>query len=796
MTGRDMGPDTQHGGRRRWLRHRPIRTKLAVILALPVLAVLALTGLTVVSAADRASAADQARRLVAVGGRAARLTVELQHERTAAVLVFAESSRASAVADFQRQVAATDVMVSAFRAEVASTRLPTNLQPLMARVDGDLAGLAALRQVVVGAPDAVLSVVAFRYRAMVADLIGYRQALGQVGVSAATANGLRAAAALSQAIESLSHLQVAAARAMAAGRLTPAGQQEIVAADTGVTEALQTFGDLGRPGWRAELNTRIGGGPEVLLAERLQGLVVRAQPGTVLDLGTDARGWSAALAARIDLMHAVEADLDTELLAAVTAERDRERRGVYAASGVVVALLVIVVIIGLVVARSLTGSLTRLQAGAIDVAVRRLPKMVHQLDVDNADPATVDRLVAAAAEPIPVGGTDEVGKVAEAFNTVTASAVRIAGEQAALRAGVGAILVSLSRRLQLRADAMMVSLDGLERDEQDPDRLQRLFELDHGATLIRRLIFNLQVLAGGRGGRMRDRTVPLADLVRAAGQTIEAYTRVQSMDVDDAVEVSGEAADELIHLLAELLDNAARSSPPDRQVFVDARQVGDLLHIQIRDEGTGMGEAELRLARERVAHPRRLDHRATQQMGLPVVGAIAHRLGIRIDFRSVARRGTWVDLAVPAELIYRRPAVREPTAELAPISAAVQAAPPPTWPPLPPGMPAASERPVIFEELSRDQAGSWFAPTFTDATESGGELVGAAAGWRPAARAAAPAETTRSGLPVRAPGQRLIPPAEPATARPAPISRQPERLRRQMSGLQQGIRAGRRQTYR
>ena len=141
-------------------------------------------------------------------------------------------------------------------------------------------------------------------------------------------------------------------------------------------------------------------------ARWLQSLVTRAQPGTELGLGTDARGWSTAVGARGDLMHAVEADLD-------------------------------------------------------------------------------------------------------------ASAVRIAGEQAALRAGVGAILVSLSRRLQLRTDTVMINLDGLERDEQDPDRLKKLFDLDHVATVIRRLIFNLQVLAGGRGGRARDGAVRLTDLLRA-----------------------------------------------------------------------------------------------------------------------------------------------------------------------------------------------------------------------------------------------------------------------------------------
>ena len=787
--------------RRRWLRDRRIRTKLVIILALPLLAILALTGLNVTSAAGRAADAGQARELVALGGTGARLVVALQQERAAAALVFAEASSPAALADYQRHTTATDVAIGAFTAERPRTTLPGSLVPLVQRIDGELTGLTALRQQVATAPDAVLSVIAFRYRAVIADLITYRQALGQIGVSSTSANGLRSVAALSQAIESLSQLQVAAVRAMTAGRLTPAGQQEIVAADTGSTEALQTFTDLGDPSWRGLLNSRIGGGPQILAAERLQGRVTRAQPGTSLDLGTDARGWSTAVGARIALMHAVEADLDNQLLADVTAQRDAERRSIVMSSSVVAVLLLIVVVLGWWVARSLTTSLSRLQAGAFDVATNRLPSMVRNLDVDNADPATIERLVARAAEPIPVDGDDEVGKVADAFNRITASAVRLAGEQAALRAGVGAILVSLSRRLQLRADAMMVSLDALEQDEQDHERLKKLFDLDHVATLIRRLIANLQILAGGRGGRPRDGSVSLVDLLRAAGQEIEDYARVHTNDVDEGVQVSGAIADALIHLLAELLDNATRFSPPDTPVSMAARHVGDLLHIQIRDEGTGMTETQLQVARDRVANPRRLDQRATQQMGLPVVGAIAARLDLKIGFRSTAQRGTTVDLTVPGSaFVHRRPELQEPTRELAPISAAVAAAPPPTWP-LPLGYASTTTpaEPLIFEQLER----SWFSPSSgPGAQPRTGQVLQPAAmapdwgGARTAVAVAEPIETTRSGLPIRQPSQRVFPESAPATPPAIPVQRAPERVRRQMAAFQHGLGlAGRRTVH-
>ncbi|MET7394250.1 nitrate- and nitrite sensing domain-containing protein [Dactylosporangium sp. NPDC005572] len=780
--------------RRRWLRDRRIRTKLALILVLPVATIVALTGFNVVAAAGRAADAAGARELVAVGGVTARLAASLQRERAAAALVFAGSGSGPTAADYKGRSAATDALVVELEGGLAGTRLPDSLAPLVGRIRTDLAGLVGLRQKVVAAPDAVLSVVAFRYRSMISDLISYRQALGQVGVSPATANGLRAVAALSEAIESAAQLQVAAVRTMAAGRLTPAGQQEIVGADTGITEALQTFADLGPSDWPGLLNSRLGGS-EVLQAERLQSLVTRSQPGRELVLGTDAPGWSTAMGARIDLMHAVEADLDAGLLTTVTVERDAERRAVFTALGVVAGLLLVVVVVGAVVARSLTRSLARLQHDAIDVAENRLPQMVHELDVYNADPATVERLLAVAAEPISADGADEVASVAAAFNKVTSSAVRIAGEQAATRAGVGAILVALSRRLQRRADTMMASLDKLEKDEHDPDRLASLFQLDHTATLIRRLIFNLRILAGGRGGHTRVAAVGLRDLLRAAEGEIDDYTRVNSMAVDAGIQVDGEVAAELIHLLAELLDNATQFSPPESSVEVEARRVGDQLHIQIRDQGVGMTETGLETARRRIADPP-MDHQTAERMGLPVVGMIAQRLGIKIELRAAAHRGTRVDMTIPGALFTVLPMpVHAPSAEVAAVAAALPVGPPATWP-LPAGSAGPTVEPVIFHELTTARS-AWFNPETRpdpDAVTAELVLVGAPGRRNAAADTDATAQTTEGGLPVRQPGQHFTPPSE-EDAEPIPVQRDPNRLRRQMSAFQAGLgQAGRRQT--
>ncbi|MFP5371634.1 MAG: ATP-binding protein, partial [Actinomycetes bacterium] len=328
---------------------------------------------------------------------------------------------------------------------------------------------------------------------------------------------------------------------------------------------------------------------------------------------------------------------------------------------------------------------------------------------------------------IPVDGTDEIGQVAAAFNQVSASAVRLAAEQARLRAVIGAMFLSLSRRLQKRSDRMMASLDGLERGEEDPEQLQKLFELDHTATLLRRLIANLQVLAGGQAGRPREALVALPTVLQAAGQGIDAYTQVHQIGVDDSVHIRGHVVEDLAHLLTELLDNAAQAAPPDRQVLVEARRVGDLLHIQVQDEGAGMTPETLDAVRERLAPPRLLDLQATQKMGLPVVGTIAQRLGIQVEVRSALREGTRVDLTVPAELFEHRPPMPEITAPPPPRAvpaaagqpatrpAALPAAPLPDGPRAgpPPGTPTVP--PWIFLQMSgsfaTDPTASWFETT-------------------------------------------------------------------------------------
>ena len=151
----------------------------------------------------------------------------------------------------------------------------------------------------------------------------------------------------------------------------------------------------------------------------------------------------------------------------------------------------------------------------------------------------------------------------EAFNAVHLEAVRTAAEQAALRASVATMFVNLARRSQILVDRLIGHLDRLERGEEDPDRLAELFQLDHLATRMRRNDENLLVLAGADSTRVQREPAPLIDVLRAAQSEVEHYTRIEFGVIDRDIEIAAHAVNDLVHLVAELFDNATAFSPPD-----------------------------------------------------------------------------------------------------------------------------------------------------------------------------------------------------------------------------------------
>jgi anti-sigma regulatory factor (Ser/Thr protein kinase) len=206
-------------------------------------------------------------------------------------------------------------------------------------------------------------------------------------------------------------------------------------------------------------------------------------------------------------------------------------------------------------------------------------------------------------------------------------------------------------------DQQLALIDGLERNEEDPERLESLFRLDHLAARMRRNGANLLVLAGSRVPREQADPVPVAAVINAAASEVEDYTRVITAVAPDS-EILGVVAGDLVHLLAELLDNALRYSPPISQVRVSAVHTGNGgLVIEVSDIGLGMTEADLRVANTRLQSGGEVNPYTARHMGLFVVGRLAAQHGLVVRLRSTIageqNSGTTAGVYVPADLLLR-----------------------------------------------------------------------------------------------------------------------------------------------
>ncbi|MBT2453471.1 nitrate- and nitrite sensing domain-containing protein [Streptomyces sp. ISL-86] len=343
--------------------------------------------------------------------------------------------------------------------------------------------------------------------------------------------------------------------------------------------------------------------------------------------GTTAPAWQAAATAKFDGYAQIEKELlDKAVLDSVAVSDDARNDAFITGAIVVVALLAAFIMAGMM-ARQMGRSMRRLRSAAFDIAEQRLPMLVDQLS--RTDPGKVDTRVA----PIPIDSQDEIGEVARAFDQVHREAVRLAAEQALLRGNVNAIFTNLSMRNQSLIEGQLTLITDLENNEADPDQLENLFRLDHLATRMRRNGENLLILAGEEPGRRWDQPVPLVDVLRAASSEVEQYERIELSGVSEA-EIHGQAVTDLVHLLAELLENATTFSSPQTKVRVNATRLPDgRVMVEIHDKGIGLTAEDFADINHKLANPPTVDAAISQRMGLFVVGRLADRHSIRVQLR-------------------------------------------------------------------------------------------------------------------------------------------------------------------
>ena len=368
------------------------------------------------------------------------------------------------------------------------------------------------------------------------------------------------------------------------------------------------------------------------LAEQM-GTSSPSLPLTAHNSGLTAQGWYANQAATIAGARKVADGLVISNTDRANALRSQATQNLLITSIVTVFLLFLVVLVSTVVARSLTRPLRKLRADALDVAGHRLPEMVRRLSQSEGADEDVE------IEPIGVTSTDEIGEVARAFDQVHREAVRLAADEAMLRGNLNAMFINLSRRSQSLIERQLSLIDSLEQSEQDPGRLSSLFRLDHLATRMRRNSENLLVLAGHEVTRRWSQPVPLVDVLRAAISEIEQYERVV-LNVQPGIVVVGQAVNDVVHLVAEIVENATTFSPEDTQVYVSGQPLssGGVL-LDITDNGVGISDQEMSHANWRLDNPPVVDVAVSRRMGLFVVGRLAARHGVRVRLRHAQASG-------------------------------------------------------------------------------------------------------------------------------------------------------------
>jgi signal transduction histidine kinase len=295
------------------------------------------------------------------------------------------------------------------------------------------------------------------------------------------------------------------------------------------------------------------------------------------------------------------------------------------------------------VGRSLLRRLAGLRQAALELSLVRLPSVVERLRQGER----VD--VAAEAPPMPYG-EDELGQVGRAFNSLQRTAIGAAVAEADLRRGVNDVFLNIARRSQTLLHRQLSILDRMERRTEDPVELEDLFRVDHLATRMRRHAEDLVILAGAAPGRGWRNPVPVVDVLRGAISEVEDYARVTVRPVPE-VAVTGRAVGDVIHLLAELIENATVFSPPHTKVTIGAEPVTNGLAIEIEDRGLGMPPATLAEINARLTNPPEFDPGRGAQLGLFVVARLAARHGISVQLRRSAYGGTSAVALLPDALM-------------------------------------------------------------------------------------------------------------------------------------------------
>ncbi|MGW2638750.1 sensor histidine kinase [Streptomyces sp. NPDC001348] len=463
--------------------------------------------------------------------------------------------------------------------------------------------------------------------------------------------------------------------------LTAAAQQARLRSDA----ALAAFRDTAPKTAVTSYDSTVTG-PEVNSADKYLASLTDQPTLSGNDLATSAKKLDAALSARVDLMRGVESSLYDHRTKDLAKLRDDDVTALEIRIAVLGVLMLVAVGVATAMARSLTRPLSVLRRGSARLAEAADPGTEEPVKFTgrNDEFAQVVRSVnalhahaAALQERITTLETDRrhlVGqrqKMADAREELRAELADSAAQLERLRTSIGGTFVNLALRTLGLVERQLAVIEGLEEREDDPERLSTLFKLDHFATVMRRHSENLLVLSGTEHVQQHPGPVPLVDVVRAAVSEIERYERVRIAALPPHAHVAGFAADDLSHLLAELMENATSFSPPDLPVEVSGwlLESGEVM-LSVQDEGIGMTTERLDRLNTRLTDfdpesPYDQEGEDGLGLGLYVVARLAHRHGARVKLREQKQGGVAAVVVLPVALLSQPSAAAVPAPTVA-----------------------------------------------------------------------------------------------------------------------------------
>ncbi len=638
-------PAAPRSGSRMALSNWRVRWRILALIVVPTLAAVILGGLRISSGVNSALADKRTQQLAQLNADVVSLTQNMEDERDLTAGYIAANRPGgnnplhTALTRQQAETDEAEQQVSAQAADIGSG-YSQSIRDALTGVKAVISALPQLRDAAAptsGTAHAPAQAMITDYTNSINTLLTFTS-LSASGTSDTTlSRDVIILTALARATDETSQQRATLYSALVAGHFPPQGLNDLVSQQAANKADEADFNSSASLAQQQLFQNTVSGTGVDQAAFQVQRAIATSVNGSVSigDTGTTAapQAWFGNETFAIQQMRKVESSLISGIISRAQSLQTSATRSAVIISIITLVLLILVLLVTTLVARSMIRPLRRLREDALDIAGTRLPDMVRRLSETEGSDESVE------IEPIAVSSTDEIGEVARAFDQVHREAVRLAADEAMLRGNLNAMFVNLSRRSQSLIERQISLIDSLEQGEQDSNRLSSLFRLDHLATRMRRNSENLLVLAGHEASRRWSQPVPLVDVLRAAISEIEQYERVV-LNVQPGISVAGQAVNDVVHLVAELVENATTFSPEDTQVYVSGQPLttGGVL-LDVTDGGVGISDQEMGHANWRLDNPPVVDVGVSRRMGLFVVGRLAARHGVRVRLRHASSGG-------------------------------------------------------------------------------------------------------------------------------------------------------------